>query len=334
MTRRMRKALLNTHTRRAITIPAFIAGWVFGTFIFPFVIPGTAVADFILRRKLTVVRALLQAYVFICVEMVTLAVLAYLTAARMWMSEHRWLAAHDWLQGWWARVQFNWARRIYQLRVVVEGEEALDGKPFILLIRHVSILDNLIPAVYAVDGHGQSMKWVLNWFLLRDPCIDIVGHRLGGVFVRGGTSPREVLRIRQMAETTRPGQGIVLYPEGTLYSPAKYERMVRKVEQGRDEEWIEFVKSLRNTLPPRLGGTLGLLELRPDLDVVFCSHSGLEGSLDKASIIAGSLVRQRLRIAFWRVPAEAIPKQRAELRRWLFAEWRRVDAFVGGANER
>ena len=37
---------------------------------------------------------------------------------------------------------------------------------------------------------------------------------------------------------------------------------------------------------------------------------------------------------FWRVPAETIPRERAELRTWLFAEWSKVDAFISGGNER
>lgn len=336
MTRRMRKALLNTHTRRAITIPAFVAGWIFGTVIFPFVIPGTAVVDVAVRRRLTVVRALLQAYVFITVEMMGLVQIAWLTAARRWMSPEQWLAEHERLEGWWARVQLDWARRIFRLRITVEGEEALRGPAFILFIRHVSVIDNLLPAVYCVDRNKASMKWVLNWFLLRDPCIDIVGHRIGCTFVRGSTdqSPREIGRIREMAADLRPGQGIVIYPEGTLYSPEKYARVLARVERGRDDEALTFTRSLRNTLPPRLGGTIALLEERPDLDVVFCSHSGLEGSLDKASIVAGGLIGQELRIRFWRIPADAIPRERAALRRWLFNEWLKVDAFVSGGNER
>jgi 1-acyl-sn-glycerol-3-phosphate acyltransferase len=248
------------------------------------------------------------------------------------MSRDRWLSAHDRLEGWWARVQFDWARRIYRLKVNAEGTEALGGKPYILFIRHVSVIDNLIPAVFAVDHKRASMKWVLNWYLMRDPCIDIVGHRIGCAFVRGGTdqSPREISHIRTMAESLRPGQGIVLYPEGTLYSPNKYERVLRKVERGRDEEVISFVRSLRGTLPPRLGGTLAVLEMRPDLDVVFCSHAGLDDALDKAAIVAGGLIGRELRIKFWRVPSEEIPRERAELRQWLFREWRKVDAFVSG----
>jgi hypothetical protein len=77
-----------------------------------------------------------------------------------------------------------------------------------------------------------------------------------------------------------------------------------------------------------LGGTIPLLDLRPDLDVVFCSHSGLENSLDKASIVAGGLNGQRLRIKFWRVKAGDIPRERSELRRWLFHEWTKVDQYV------
>jgi 1-acyl-sn-glycerol-3-phosphate acyltransferase len=330
MRRRVQRLLLGAHTRRMITIPAFVMGWIFGTLVFPVVIPGTAIADYIARRKLTVVRALLMAYVFITVEVIAIGVIAYLTAARPAMSRDRWLAAHDRLEGWWARVQFNWARRIFRLAVSVEGRDVLANPPYLLFVRHVSVLDNLLPAVFAVDAHRVSLKWVLNWYLLRDPCIDIVGHRIGCAFVRGGTdqSTREITRIRTMAQDLAGNQGVIIYPEGTLYSPSKRERVLHRLERSRDDELIEFTSGLRTTLPPRLGGTLALLELRPDLDVIFCSHSGLEDALDKASIVAGGLIGQEVRIKFWRVPAASIPRERPELRSWLFQQWTKVDRFA------
>jgi 1-acyl-sn-glycerol-3-phosphate acyltransferase len=313
-----------------ITIPAFFAGWFFGTLTWPFLVPAVAVFDLFARRKLTVARALLMAYVFITVEVISICVIGYLTLVKSRLSEERWLQAHNKLVGWWARVQFDWARRIFGLKVSVEGAEVLAEAPYMMFVRHVSVIDNLLPAVFAVDGHGVRLRWVLNFFLLRDPCIDILGHRLNCCFVRGATqqSPREISRIRQMASDLQPAEGIVIYPEGTLFSPEKQERMLQRIARGRDEELAEFAAELKNTLPPRLGGTVALLELRPDLDVVFCSHSGLENSLDKASIIAGGLNGQHIRIKFWRVKAADIPRERAELRRWLFKQWRKVDAYV------
>lgn len=330
MRRRFQRLLFGAHTRRMITVPTYITLWAVCTLLLPFVIPVSAVADIVARRNFSITRTLLQAYVYLFVEFASLTVIAYLSLNRWRFSEAEWRRKHVRLEGWWAHVQFTWAIRIFRLKVQVEGDDELALGPYLLFIRHVSIVDNLIPAVFAVQRRNIALRWVMNWYLMRDPCIDIVGHRVGCTFVRGGTdqSQREIHRIREMADNLGPGEGVIIYPEGTLYSPAKRERLVSQLMRRGDDEVAEFASGLRNVLPPRLGGTIALLETHPDVDVVFCAHSGLEAALDKASIIAGGLVGKELRIKFWRVPAEAIPKHRDELRRWLFEQWTKIDDFV------
>ena len=313
-----------------ITVPTYVGLWLAGTLLLPIVIPIAAVTDIIARRNFAITRTLLQAYVYVSVEFVGLLVILYLGMNRWRYSKEEWHRKHVRLEGWWAQVQFTWAVRLFRLKLQVEGDDELSVGPYLLFIRHVSIVDNLIPAVFAVQRRNIALRWVLNWYLMRDPCIDIVGHRVGCTFVRGGTdhSQREIHRIREMADNLGPGEGVIIYPEGTLFSPAKQEKVVSRLVERSDEEVAEFARGLRNVLPPRLGGTIALLETHPDVDVVFCAHSGLEAALDKASILGGGLVGKELRIKFWRVPAAEIPKHRAELRRWLFDEWNKVDDFV------
>ncbi|MCB1694311.1 MAG: 1-acyl-sn-glycerol-3-phosphate acyltransferase [Pseudomonadales bacterium] len=323
----MESFFINSYSRRMMTIAVFTVGCIVASLLFPVAIVSAFVGDLVFSRTLSVTRALLQAYVFLAVEAIGLFRIVILTVVRPGMSEECWVAAHERLIGWWARAHLDWTRRIFRIQIVVEGEDALGGRPFILVVRHASVIDNVFPAVFAIERHRVSMTWVLNWTLMRDPCIDIVGHRIGCVFVRGRTrqSLREINVMREASASLGSRRGLVIYPEGTLYSRAKYARALRKAERSRDPELLEFTRSLRNTLPPQIGGTIAIIEQRPDLDVVFCSHSGLEGSLDKASIIAGGLHRKVIRIAFWRVAASDIPRDRTQLRRWLFCEWRKVD---------
>ena len=35
-------------------------------------------------------------------------------------------------------------------------------------------------------------------------------------------------------------------------------------------------------------------------------------------------------VCFWRVPAAEAPRDRAEVARWLFAWWARIDAWIAG----
>jgi hypothetical protein len=81
-------------------------------------------------------------------------------------------------------------------------------------------------------------------------------------------------------------------------------------------------------LPPRPGGTLGLLEAAPAADVVVCAHTGFEGAASLAEIWKGALVDQTIRVEFRRIPRNGIPVGRDARIAWLFEEWQRVDAWI------
>ena len=62
--------------------------------------------------------------------------------------------------------------------------------------------------------------------LLWDPCLDIVGQRTRNAFVRRGSDARdkEIALLRQLATAVTERDGVLLFPEGTRFSPAKRER--------------------------------------------------------------------------------------------------------------
>lgn len=118
------------------------------------------------------------------------------------------------LQRRWAAAIFAGARWAFGLRVVVEGDEALRPGPVIVLARHASPLDNLIPAVIASWRHDLRLRWVINRWLLRDPCLDIVGNRLPNVFVATGSEePRgQSARVTGLAAGLGPDEGVLIFP--------------------------------------------------------------------------------------------------------------------------
>ena len=85
---------------------------------------------------------------------------------------------------------------------------------------------------------------------------------------------------------------------------------------------------LKHTLPPRPAGTLALLEDRPDIDVVFMAHTGLESANRLEDFVAGALYKRKVKMKFWRVPAAEIPKDPEEQKLWLHAEWSKMDRWV------
>ena len=255
-------------------------------------------------------------------------------AARLTGLSDAYLRANFRLQCWWTRSLFRGAERIFDLRVEVSGDEHVRRGPFLLFLRHASIGDTLLPALLIADRHDLMLRYVMKRELLWDPCLDIVGNRLPNYFVQRGSgdSDREIAAVQHLADDLGPGDGVLIYPEGTRFAASKRERILARVQGALPPRLIAIAEQLQHTLPPRLGGALGLLERAPGVDVVFCAHSGFEGSASLASMLAGALVGAQVRVAFWRVPAAQIPSERSARAEWLYQHWRRIDEWIGAGD--
>ncbi len=239
----------------------------------------------------------------------------------------------DWnraLQRAWAAALWNGARRIFGMRLRVEGAELVSQPPLLLLIRHASVADTLIPAVMITIPHQIHMRYVLKRELLWDPCLDVVGNRLPNYFVDRDSldGAREVQGIASLVEQLGPEEGILIYPEGTRFSPRKRERILARLSRGDDDGLLDRAKQLEHTLPPRLGGTLALLEANPGADVVFCAHTGFEGAASFWELADGALVDRVIEVRFWRVPWAQVPETREGRISWLFDHWKRIDRWI------
>jgi 1-acyl-sn-glycerol-3-phosphate acyltransferase len=241
------------------------------------------------------------------------------------------LARHFALETWWATTIFQGAARIFGFRLETEGEEVLAKSPLLLLLRHASIADTLLGAVLVQARHGTRLRYVLKRELLWDPCLDLVGHRTPNYFVRRGSpdSEAEILGVARLARNLGPGEGIVIFPEGTRFTPEKSARVRERLRESGDPDLFALAEPLRHVLPPRLGGTLALLDA--GADAVFGAHTGFEAAGTFWDLWGGSLVGRVIRARFWRVPAAEIPAEREARIHWLFEHWARIDAWVGSA---
>jgi len=235
------------------------------------------------------------------------------------------------LQWRWATLLYRGTERIFGLRTRVENDEAGRTGPLLVFCRHVSIGDALLPAVFLSARHGLRLRTVMKRELLLDPCLDLVGNRLPNRFVRrgAGEGAREAAALAALAEGLGPRDGLLLYPEGSRFTRAKHARAVERLEAAGEPALAAEARALRHVLPPRLGGALALLERAPRADVLFCAHTGLEDAATFRDLWRGSLVGAQVHVAFWRVAAGEIPRERPAAARWLFAQWRRVDDWIG-----
>jgi len=232
------------------------------------------------------------------------------------------------LQNGWTAFLFACARRLLALRFEIQGEHVFHDGPIFLFFRHSSLVDTLLPGVCVAIPHHIRLRYVLKKELLWDPCLDFVGNHLPNYFVdRAGDSSSERERVGGLAAGLGPKDGVIIYPEGTRYSPAKRERILTKMSLN-DHPFFEAAKEMTHVLPPRTGGPLALLEADPHADVVFCAHHGLEPFSNIRTLLSADAIGVTVNIQFWRIQRSQIPNDLDGQQDWLMSEWTRVNEFV------
>lgn len=246
-----------------------------------------------------------------------------------------WLQERTWrFQQIWAGVLFAAARDLMGLRFTVKGGDHVVPGPLIVLIRHASIVDNLLPSVFVARAHRIHLRYVIKRDLLSDPCLDVAGKRLPNYFVRRGSGEAvERENIRRLAEGLGGDDGILLYPEGTRFTPERRERALAAIAE-RDPARAGAVEGITHLLPPKVGGFLAVLDGAPEADVVVMAHAGLDGLRLISDIWRGALVGREITIGFERTPRSEIPADRAGRVQWLDDAWLRADRWVAEQLER
>lgn len=307
-------------SRRALTIPLYVAGWGVALAVAPFAAVAAAL------RAGVGARLALFAAVYFSYEMAGLAWALWLWVTARVRDE----AAHAALQRWWACGLFRAAARIFALELLVTGDEAADPGPLVVLVRHASLADTLLPEVVLAQRHGLRLRYVLKRELLFDPCIDVVGQRLRCAFIaRGsGASERELAAIAALARDLGPRDAALIYPEGTRATPEKRARALERLAASGQAERLTRARALRHVLPPRTAGPLALLEAAAPADALLFAHTGLEGLATLRDVLSGGIVGRRIQVRLWRTPRSVIPRERAAAVRWLDEEWARVDAWI------
>ena len=323
-----RERLALRYGRRTVTVTIYLASFLINTAAAPIFLMVALTGDLARGRGTIFARCILALWSYLAVE--TFGLVLFLP---LWLlgqgSEHRRLALHHWFARVWARWVFWSIVRLFEMRVRVEGDEEAAEGPVIVFCRHVSPVDNLLPLVFLEGRHGLWLRWVMNSWLVRDPCIDIVGHRLRSTFLTVGSreGSRQIAKVSALGDNLESREGVLVFPEGALFTPMRLARAVRRMRRSGDEEEARLAEGLRHVLPPQLGGALALLERAPDADVVFCAHTGLEGGSYR-SLLAGGIFQREVRIAFWRISRAEVPEDIKGRTAWLHAQWRRVDGWI------
>jgi 1-acyl-sn-glycerol-3-phosphate acyltransferase len=238
---------------------------------------------------------------------------------RVYRLKRRWLRSH--LAG---------IRALFGLSFEIEGLELAGPGPVLVMIRHASIIDNALPDAILGRAHGLGFRFIIKRELQMLPTIDIGGRWVPTLFVRRGSGDTagELERMQALTVNMSPQDGLLIYPEGTRCTMEKLAR-AKAIIAERQPELAPLADRLQNLLPPRLGGSIALLEAARDADVVIFGHVGLDGFEYISDIWSGGLVGSTVHLRFWRFGAAEVPSDRDELIMWLYDRWQELDDWIG-----
>ena len=323
--------------RRAKGIAIEAGAFVVLTLTLPLILPAAALTDLFLwvlkRKPWMAVRLALMAWWFLFGELrgiAGLAVIYVVTGGPLGRgSLRRRRLVYD-LRIHWARSHLEGIRVLFGLTFEIEDLDKAGPGPVLILIRHASIIDNTLPDAVIGHAHGLGLRFVLKRELEMLPTIDIGGRWVPTNFVRRASADvaGEVARLRRLAHDLGEGEGVLIYPEGTRHTAEKLARAQELIAE-RQPAVAPLAARLRHVLPPRLGGTLALLDESRGADVVVCGHVGLDGFEYIRDIWAGGLVGTTVRVRLWRYPAAEVPTGEDERVAWLYERWQLLDDWVG-----
>lgn len=323
------EGLARRWARRTLTLSSYGLLCLLLLGLSPLALPLLAVVDLLRRTRLGATRFWLMVTVYFVLEM-----LGVVGALGVWIAGGpKFLDRNYRLQRWWVRALFFTGARIYGLVITVEDAELAAQGPMLLFVRHVSLIDALLPTVFVSDRAGIRLRFVLKAALLFDPCLDIVGQRIPNVFVRRGREAfeREVAAIAALARDLEAQDGVIIFPEGTRNSPEMRAKIRASLAARQDPTALERMDELMHVLPPRIGGLKALLGRGAGADPVFLGHKGLESVRRFGDLLNGRLVGARIAIKFWREPSAAVPTDEAAALAWFHEQWKRLDRWVGQA---
>lgn len=323
--------------RRVRGVSIELLAFALTTLLLPLLVPIALLVDLVLwvvrRKPWMAIRLLAIGWWFLAVEIRALAGVAWI-----WLSaggplgigsERRRRGVYE-LRINWARRHLGGISRVLGLRFEVDGLEQAGPGPVLIMIRHASIIDNLLPDALIAAEHRLGLRYVIKRELQTIPTIDIAGRWVPTNYVRRGSGDTagELEAVRTLADDLGEDEGILIYPEGTRCTSEKLARAKQKIAASRPDI-APLANQLQNLLPPRLGGPLVLLEAAAGVDVVICAHVGFDGFQHVSHVWGGGLVGTRIEVLIRRYPAAEVPNDPDERTAWLYQRWQELDDWVG-----
>ncbi|MEZ5341768.1 MAG: 1-acyl-sn-glycerol-3-phosphate acyltransferase [Acidimicrobiales bacterium] len=315
--------------RRLRTVPSALTFGIVMSVTFPVWLPLVVVFDLLtVGRRLPAARLMVFTTYFALCEM-----FAIVTAIGLWVvsgfGRLRLRSAYVWIQATWLWWLMLGARALLGVRVEGTGPLPLPSGNVVVLSRHTSLADTVLPGHLLLKLSSRSAHYVLKRELQWLPSLDLYGHRLGNLFVvRGGNTEHELQLINDLGVQAAPDAGLVIFPEGTFNTVAKRAQVVASLRSSGRDDLADYAASLRHLLPPKPAGTLALLDSQPTADVVVLGHIGLDGLSEPGALRAMLPLSEPVRLQWWTHSRQEVDNYPGGPEAWLRDRWVELDEWI------
>jgi len=248
---------------------------------------------------------------------------------------------HYAIMKWFLDLVYGAATRTLGLRVEVDEPPRPAGaagdrpaRPVIVLSRHAGPGDSFLLVHHLLSVYGRRPRIVLKASLQLDPGIDVIVNRLPNVFIQrrqaGQGSRLYTEQIKRLARGLSDDDALVIFPEGGNWTPGRWQRRVRRLEQTGHRDLAARARQMPNVLAPRAGGALAAITACPAADVIFVAHAGLDRLVSVGDVWRSLPLDQVVRATWWRVSGGDVPRSadREAQVRWLYDWWERIDTWI------
>ncbi len=216
--------------------------------------------------------------------------------------------------------------------LTAEEQTSRLARPVIVLSRHAGPGDSFLLVHQLLTVYGRRPRVVMKAELQLDPGVDVVANRLPNVFIsRRKTGERLfVEQIERLADGLDQAGALVIFPEGGNWTPGRWHRGIRRLEQQGRDDLAARARGMPNLLPPRTGGALAAIAACPGADVIFVAHAGLDQLVSVRDIWRSLPTGHTIHAKWWRVSVGDVPRDadHESQVRWLYDWWERIDEWI------
>jgi 1-acyl-sn-glycerol-3-phosphate acyltransferase len=249
-----------------------------------------------------------------------------------WRNEARWRACHVWLLSSFLGTLLRMAQPIFGFRLRLDnprGAAGGSGRPLIALSRHAGPGASFVLIHVLLRERQRVPRIVLKAQLRLDPALDLLLTRIGCAFIGAGgaraTDPTAA--VARLAADLRPGDAMVIFPEGMDWTPTRHRLAVRRLRRKGLRAEAAAAAAMPNVLPPRPGGTFAALQAAPGCELAVFMHTGHDQLLNAASIWRALPLQRDLHMVWWNEPEPSVASEE-ECAAWLNDVWSRIDAWI------